>query len=628
MLTLVSLMLRQIPLTWFRLPKLLLQVQLASNYWQYSFKKVSTLNYQPYFLFLFPPSANCDLDAGIENAGLQLPDYAPTSTSSEDSYLLAKRWLQNCQKEHVCGRISTPSKLPTRVIDVGSPDGSHLPFLHISSDADKNVSYLALSHCWGGAKILKLLTSNIGSLQKAIPMQELPLTFQHAIAITRKLGYQYLWIDSLCIIQDSEEDWNVESLDMKRVYQRSALTIGAAWGADSHAGCFVTRQPLAHFPCRIDQLSTGFLMTSYDRDMPGKSLPHASTGAPLFDRCWVLQERMLSRRTLYYGPKGLHWECIECFANEIYRQGRSSATDPRDNNVLSRMGIHTDASDHRFKLYMLVLRAMTAPIDVFEETTYIRHFYRVWNNLLKSYTKMKLSFPSDILKALSGLISWIEQSTGLTNVSGQWKELLPFDLLWRNASPDHCSKAPVYASWSWASMRGMRWGIDCGLFDHDILSRPFRLHTHFISYGYESILPIEARNRSSVRETGTLVLRGPLLKDILIPNDPNHPSLESDPGPPLKQRLLSGRLPKDFLWPDIVLEDSMEIYYLVVLSFVSEPSPLFPSCQIYAGLLLRRKSDDVDTFERIGYLEKWYPMNRPDKLANLLEDAVRTIRLV
>ena len=89
--TLVSLMLRQIPLTWF-------QVYLASNYWQYFFKKVRYFNYQPYFLFLFPPSAKCDLDAGIENAGPQLPDYAPKSTSSEDSYLLAKRWLQNCQK--------------------------------------------------------------------------------------------------------------------------------------------------------------------------------------------------------------------------------------------------------------------------------------------------------------------------------------------------------------------------------------------------------------------------------------------------------------------------------------------------------------------------------------------------
>ena len=456
-------------------------------------------------------------------------------------------------------------------------------------------------------------------------MQKLPLTFQHAIAITRKLGYQYLWIDSLCIIQDSKEDWNVESLNMKRVYQMSALTIGAARGADSHAGCFVERQPLAHFPCRIAQLSTGFLMTPFDREMPGKSLPHALTGAPLFDRGWVLQERMLSPRTLYYGPKGLHWECYECYANEIYRQGRSSAsskTDTGDIEALSGLGIHTDASDHRLKVDVIILRSMTIPIDVFEETTYIRHFYQVWNNLLVSYTKMKLSFSSDILRALSGLSSLIEQSTGLTSVSGHWKEFLPFDLLWRNASPDHCSKAPVYASWSWASMRGMRWGIEYRLVDLDILSRPFRLHTRFISY--ES----EADNPSSVRETGTLVLRGPLLKDILIPNDPKHPSLESDPGPPFQQRLLSGSLPKNWLCPDIVMEDSMEIYCLIVLNFVSKSSRLFPSFQTYAGLLLRRKSDDGDTFERIGYLEKMYSMNQPDELAKLPEDAVRTIRLV
>ena len=378
-------------------------------------------------------------------------------------------------------------------------------------------------------------------------MQELPLTFQHAIAITRKLGYQYLWIDSLCIVQDSKEDWEAESLHMKRVYNMSTLTIGAARGADSHAGCFVTRQPLAHFPCRIAQLSTGFLRTPFDREMPGVSLPDASTGAPLFDRCWVLQERMLSPRTLYYGPKGLHWECNGCYANEIYPQGRSTPslkTDTRDDEDLSGIGIHTNVSDHRLKLDILTLGPMTTLIDVFEETTYIRHFYQVWNYLLVSYTKMKLSFPGDILRALSGLISSIEHLTGLTSVSGHWKEFLPFDLLWRNASPDHCSKAPEYASWSWASMRGMRWGIECRLVDLDTLSRPFRLHTRFISYDYE-ILPTEKPPPSSVREAGTLVLRGPLLKDILIPNDPKHPSLESDPGPPFQQRLLSGSLPKD-----------------------------------------------------------------------------------
>ena len=416
---------------------------------------------------------------------------------------------------------------------------------------------------------------------------------------------------------------------MKRVYRMSALTIGAARGADSYAGCFVERQPLAHFPCRIAQLSTGFLMTPFDREMPGKSLPHALTGAALFDRSWVLQERMLSPRTLYYGPKGLHWECDECYANEIYPQGRSSAsikTDTRDNEALSGLGIHINASDHSLKLDIIKLGPMTTLIDVFEETTYIRHFYQVWNNLLVSYTKMKLSFPSDILRALSGLISLIEQSTGLTSVTGHWKELLPFDLLWLNASPDHSSKAPEYATWSWASMRGMRWGIECRLVDLDTLSRPFRLHTRFISH---EVLPINDPPPSSVRETGTLILQGPLLKDILVPNDPTHPSLESDPGPPFQQRMLSGRLPKDYLWPDIVLEHSMEIYCLIVLDFVSKPSQRFPSFQKYAGLLLRRIGDDgYDTFERIGYFEKMYSMNQPDDLAKSLENAVRTIRLV
>lgn len=79
-----------------------------------------------------------------------------------------------------------------------------------------------------------------------IPWFELPKTFQEAIALTRKLGVRYLWIDSLCIIQDDHHGWEVESAKMATIYSLSYLTIAATHAADSQQGCFSTRWTVAN----------------------------------------------------------------------------------------------------------------------------------------------------------------------------------------------------------------------------------------------------------------------------------------------------------------------------------------------------------------------------------------------
>lgn len=120
-------------------------------------------------------------------------------------------------------------------------------------------------------------------------MDDLPLTFKHAIEITKRLGYRYLWIDSLCIVQDSPEDWKTESLTMTTVYRNSTLTISALWGSDSHTGCFVKRSPFAIFPCRIVKTSRYEFFA-----LPSGQLNSSSDSCgPLLKRAWVLQERLL-----------------------------------------------------------------------------------------------------------------------------------------------------------------------------------------------------------------------------------------------------------------------------------------------------------------------------------------------
>jgi len=115
--------------------------------------------------------------------------------------------------------------LPFRVIDVGEgEDYSSHPFLRISNSRSVGV-YTTLSWCWGSTKPLTTTKGTLKARTEKMPMNSLPKTFQDAVVITRSLGIQYLWIDALCIIQDCEEDWKIQSSEMARIYKNSFLTI-------------------------------------------------------------------------------------------------------------------------------------------------------------------------------------------------------------------------------------------------------------------------------------------------------------------------------------------------------------------------------------------------------------------
>lgn len=113
------------------------------------------------------------------------------------------------------------------------------------------MKYVAPSHCWGITNTAILKNGTLRTMTDGIDWSKLPKTFQGAIYVTRRLGFRYLWIDYLCIIQDSPEDWSKESGTMHAVYANCVLTIGASWGKDSGTGLFIERKPLYQQPCRI-----------------------------------------------------------------------------------------------------------------------------------------------------------------------------------------------------------------------------------------------------------------------------------------------------------------------------------------------------------------------------------------
>ncbi|KAK5657170.1 hypothetical protein OQA88_3227 [Cercophora sp. LCS_1] len=186
--------------------------------------------------------------------------------------------------------------MPRRVLKISQ--GGQKVNLHLTKG--EKSPYLALSHCWGSTPPLQTTKANIGAHLHNIPLTFLPRLFLDAITLTSRLGHQYLWVDSLCIIQDSPPDWDRESSLMSSIYTNSALTIAATHAASSSSSLFsastATPIPLGN-------------ATLYARPATRHIHRHPSPAFPLLTRAWVYQERLLSPRVVHFTPDELSWEC-------------------------------------------------------------------------------------------------------------------------------------------------------------------------------------------------------------------------------------------------------------------------------------------------------------------------------
>lgn len=173
-------------------------------------------------------------------------------------------------------------------------------------------NYVALSHCWGtyGRKEKQRICTHAGNLEKrkaGFRVQDLPKTFQDAIEVTQQLGKQYLWIDSVCIVQSLDgketEDWERECKRMENVFSSAYCTLAASSAKCSQEG-FLERPP-SDQPLQIETEEGDRLYVFKEVDTFFEDIEKA----PLNSRGWVLQERILSRRTIHFGAKQTYFEC-------------------------------------------------------------------------------------------------------------------------------------------------------------------------------------------------------------------------------------------------------------------------------------------------------------------------------
>jgi Heterokaryon incompatibility protein (HET) len=235
------------------------------------------------------------------------------NTGSKETWDVALQWLQHCKTTHSkCNQTSQANWLPTRVLNVGTFSEPCLR-LHITDERPPNSQYITLSHCWGQLQIKRLLKANISEFSEGIDVAELPKTFQDAVVIARRLGIRFLWIDSLCIIQDSEEDWIKESSSMGNVYRNSLCNIAATAAPDGRTGCFLQHNPVLARTCRIriDGLPGPAPKSKVYDLVQSNFWQYSIDFAPLIRRGWILQERVLAPRVIHYGESQLFWECYE-----------------------------------------------------------------------------------------------------------------------------------------------------------------------------------------------------------------------------------------------------------------------------------------------------------------------------
>ncbi|WAO87542.1 Hypothetical protein NCS54_00485500 [Fusarium falciforme] len=343
----------------------------------------------------------------------------------EETIDLIRQWLQACVSDHpqCAHRAEDTGWFPTRVLDLGPPEPTESGRTTVKIIAREQVvpgnRYVTLSHRWNPL-IPKLTSWNLEAWSRRIPVEALTKTFRDFITVSRLLGFRYAWIDSLCIIQESEHggsDWTQECLTMDLIYRNSFCNLSADWPTDSD-GLFLDRK-VRQFDLPI--VSINFPIWKHHEYSKDSELSKRQgfeyllvdgtwqcevTNSPINSRGWVLQERFLSPRVLHFCRNEVFFECCEGSKSERFRESIPAidkvAFKPFKNLVKEFVGTYDTAACHR-----------------------------VWNRVPGIYSRCTLTYPEDKLVAISGIARYLK--TFLVDdvyVMGIWALDINAQMLW------------------------------------------------------------------------------------------------------------------------------------------------------------------------------------------------------
>lgn len=350
------------------------------------------------------------------------------SAWSESAQSFARSCIEACAQHERC-RFAEPL-LPTRVIEVGNAGDERLRLSE--TRGNRTGQYTALSYCWGSDQQLKTMCANIQAMRSGLLLSELPRTLADAVYVTRSLGIQYLWIDALCIIQDSPEDWETESAKMSNIYEKSYLVIAASSSSSATQGFLGhQRQEKPYYVSVPGDHGTQTTIAARRDPMSGIHSHRLKTD-PLDQRAWAFQEQHMSTRCLIFSTDELQWQCrttsvCECGGTaprSSYHPLLRECCDDTYRDDVARAELRLQAGD-------------------------------VWHNVVSAYNCRRLTHIGDKLPAISGIASRFGATMGFRYVAGLWEENMVKDLAWKQNSWLPGPSLPIddtAPSFSWASI--------------------------------------------------------------------------------------------------------------------------------------------------------------------------------
>jgi hypothetical protein len=233
---------------------------------------------------------------------LSLPDYSQISpiAGHVDSLRVVRKWVSSCRQNEKCSVWPKVPFIPTRLVDVGpSRDGKLLRIVGGPLTGLEAPEYVTLSYCWGTPDDPAWITTqeNLPSGKDSFPFDILPKTIADAVEVTRAAGFRYLWVDSLCIVQDDEDDWEREATNTKQVYTGTQLTI-LSGTEDATTGLFLPRKELEVTAADMTLVSASGSVDPHHVTVFPLLNPVSHFGKPTTKRAWCLQEELLSPRRL------------------------------------------------------------------------------------------------------------------------------------------------------------------------------------------------------------------------------------------------------------------------------------------------------------------------------------------
>ncbi|KAK5072579.1 hypothetical protein LTR64_004946 [Lithohypha guttulata] len=380
--------------------------------------------------------------------------------NSETCFQKIQEWAKLCEESHAhpdCKRDASAG-LPQRVIEISvDSEGLGSVTLALRETNGEVGRYIALSHCWGTIPIVTTDLANIEHMKQEIDLESLPQTFKDAIHCAHKLGINYIWIDSLCIIQDSTSDWEIQSSKMASIYANAYFVLVAA-SADSDAKGFLHERPKRYQGIPLEALEgSGVHEVMVNHTMPHPSgLWKVRAKSVMLDsqvdrRAWVMQETVLARRVVYIHTRRA-------------RVRHFDQSDHQSRQFTSYRGIKQSdlAGDYP------TFQAMTIGFSFFRQSyeidVHTRPFaqlhsaectYAEWRLVIVPlYTAKRITYVKDRLPALSGLASRVKDYLQDEYIAGLWSGDMPMSLIWyvRSNSKRPAPSNYMSPSFSWVSL--------------------------------------------------------------------------------------------------------------------------------------------------------------------------------